>query len=160
MFSQLTIAGINITWKPPGVQTPLALTILRTVGTQCTHARKRPNRDFDLLHSTLKCHLESHQQPELLNITTYASSVCFRIISRYRSCISLTFISSPQCDLNQGNNPADEGHTVNLHPYRMHFSHSKSSHPLSNFNGTLINGTSSFMSVWSNSGPLSQAISG
>ena len=60
------------------------------------------------LYSTLKYHLESNQQPEPLNTTTHASSVCFRIISRCRSCILLTFISPPQCEVKNGNNSADE----------------------------------------------------
>ena len=69
--------------------------------------KARPRPCF-VLHSIFKYHLESNQQPERLNTTTHASSVCFRIISRCRSCISHTFISPPQCEVKNDNNSAYE----------------------------------------------------
>ena len=50
------------------------------------------------LHPTFKYHLDFIYKQAILNKPSHIFSVCFRIISRLRSCISITFISTPQCD--------------------------------------------------------------
>ena len=112
---RLTTAGIYIMWKPPWCTNAFYINNLEdswySVHLSSQKAKPRP---WFVLHSTFKYHLESTQQPELLNITTYLSSVCFRINSMKKG--SSSFISPLQSGIEKGSNSADEIVSICIQP--------------------------------------------